>query len=301
MDDDISATFNYINPKYAPANPDTTLFVALGDETAPRDLFVGKEKKVHNARNYNFTLENDGFELLSNVRNPVDRSHYDNKRDRYYLCKGYFGPLAIRLVQERFGVTPFAWHFVPPFIRKSGGDTNDQDHSRASQPHAMVHNDYSQDYHQILQTMGPKEMGTRDMRKARQVADDFHAANRVIVLQFWICAQPEGTCVENDSLAFCHPRSVHVSDLVKRNLATYDGKPTPQAILQAKDSGRHEWFYWPKLKAGEECLCWIGHDTDDPKPCFHSSFHDGKGGTRPRESLECRVILLFDSKVPSRL
>jgi hypothetical protein len=34
-DDDISATFNYIDQKYAPANPDTTMFVPLGDETAP--------------------------------------------------------------------------------------------------------------------------------------------------------------------------------------------------------------------------------------------------------------------------
>jgi hypothetical protein len=151
-------------------------------------LTVGKEKKVHNARKYNFTLENDGFELLSNVRNPVvDRSQYDSQRDLYYICKDYFGPLAVRLVQERFGLTPFAWYFAPPYIRKSGGGTNDQDHSRASYPHAMVHNDYSQDYYQTLQAMGPKDMSLRDMRKARQITDDFHAANRVIVLQFWMC------------------------------------------------------------------------------------------------------------------
>lgn len=112
--------------------------------------------------------------------------------------------------------------------------------------------------------------------------------------------------IENDMLTLCHPRSVHLSDLASRKIRGYNGIPIDFSILHSKESPNHEWFYWPSMETNE-CLVWVGYDSawdDKLTPCFHTSFHDdspNKPSALPRESIECRAVLLLDERVHSRL
>jgi hypothetical protein len=311
----VAGQFNYINPSIAPQSPEEPLKDPLhtGSDT---DLYLCKEKVVKNGRAHAFNLKHDGFELLTNVPPmSLDRNQFTNKRARYHAARDVFGPLANRLVQESLGLySCFAWYVVPPYYRTSSSLPNQAkedkkgsiNHSLGTQPHCFVHNDYGFQYKQYLQNLEPKDI-LKDTAISNKVSKNYRSAGRVIVMQFWFNAQPEGTVIEQDPLAICHPRSVKVNDLVTRPLSKYNGRDVPDkaVILQAKDSKHHEWLYWPKMKSGEECLCWIGYDSawPAPQPCFHSSFRDPTAprNARPRESMECRVVLLLDQIRSSKL
>lgn len=316
-----TGTFNYINPIAAPPSPKECLKIGFGVGTPDLvdELLVGKQKKVRNGRESRFLLQEDGFEMLSNIKRPFQHpSELDNLRARYYKARSLCLPLAVDMAKKRFGADPFYAHFLPPYYRKAPLSTSKgkvgssvvdtREHSSGSTPHAVVHSDFGFGYkEQMLHDADPDTfLNYRDPQKARALHSKFERAGRMVILQFWMSAQTDGTVIENDFLALCHPRSIQTTDLVSRNLPVYNGYKINYSVLHAKDSPSHEWFYWPFMKTNE-CLVWVGYDSawgDQMTPCFHSSFRDENtfpDKHRPRESLECRVMLLFDEKVRSRL
>ncbi|CAB9507566.1 Inherit from ascNOG: Methyltransferase [Seminavis robusta] len=297
------APLNYISPLVQ-----ERILIGLGSSSSARTiqtLLVPKPKKIRNGRASQFHLKEDGFELLQGISRP-DYATLQRPRDRFYATRELVVPLATKLVRDRFGLTPFYAHFTPPYLRRqtAASSLDTRDHSSGATPHAMVHNDYAWDSYQNMKSISDYFGLPRDSPRLGKVVQSFQRAGRVIVLQFWMNAQPEDTVIENDTLALCHPRSIQTPDLVARRVTGYNNSQYEFTILQAKDSPTHEWFYWPAL-GFKECLVWVGYDSawgDDVKPCFHTSFHDStvpKG--RPRESVEARVIVFLDEKLQSRL
>mmetsp|Transcript_20484 Transcript_20484/g.42967 ORF Transcript_20484/g.42967 Transcript_20484/m.42967 type:complete len:327 (+) Transcript_20484:81-1061(+) len=306
-DAEITANINYINPDVAPVRPEIPLPRGLGEEVQnnqKKPYAVSVPQRIRDGRLHGqqkMCLERDGFELLTNVSMPIIRN---NPRKRYYAARSVFGKLAMKLVEERYpGSGAFASHFFPPIYRSA--DTSGQgkglaDHKSSKAPHAMAHNDYGFGYEEYLRR-SPNPMNFRDPKKCREFSNNLAHADRFITLQFWIPYQPHGTVIENDALAMCKTDSIKLSDLVTRPILSYGGEKLDPGytILQAKPSSMHKWYYFPNMISGKEGLVFCGYDSSwkhNLKPCFHSSIHlEEKEGGRPRESLECRVMVFCKS------
>lgn len=218
-----------------------------------------------------------------------------------------FVPLAAKLVEIKFGLAPYYAHFTPPIFRQTGSHDklDTRNHGSGGIPQAMVHHDYDFGSYELMTGTSDIYFTIPNPQKTRRVQQKFQKAGRVMGLQFWMSALPEGNVIENETLALCHPQSIQPSDLVSRRITWYNGYKANFKILHAKDSRSHEWFYRPGL-ATDESLVWVGYDSawgEELKPCFHTSFHDSTLSTngRPRESVECRVVLLLDEKIPCPL
>jgi hypothetical protein len=203
-------------------------------------------------------------------------------------------------------------------VRKADPNTNGvvlPDHNLGTLPHAFVHTDYGRNYLQQIQNESTRSfLGLQDPAKAVKVAQQVQSAGRLIILQFWASAQPENTVIKNEALAICHPDSMDPDkDLIERPLPVYNGYKYPSksksSIWQAKDSPNHDWVYFPNMTRNE-CLVFVGYDSSWEegggdnilRPCLHSSVHIPAVPPtgRPRESIECRVMIMLDPRQPGK-
>ena len=66
----------------------------------------------------------------------------------------------------------------------------------------MFGSDYGFDFFEQVSSSSTnrKYLNIKNTAKANEVAENFQKAGRIVVLQFWMSAQPPGTVIENDAL-----------------------------------------------------------------------------------------------------
>jgi hypothetical protein len=226
---------NYINPIAAPSDPKEFVFVKLGDTSQRiQALLVGRPKKIQNGRCSTFRIKTDGFELLQGIPRP-DYDVLHENHSRYFALRSLMVPLAVKIVHDRFGLKPYSAHFPPPLLRRSNHHNVDtRDHGSGGTPHAMVHNDYSFDTFHRMKNSNYYYNTIASPQNREKIRKQYEMVGRVIVLQFWMSAQPEGTVIENDGLALCHPRSIRTNDMVSRLATSYNGFASEFAIFASQ-------------------------------------------------------------------
>jgi len=287
-DETFEATFNYIEVK---------------DRAV-----MGVKKRLRNGRKQNFRLRGDAVELLSDIYLPVK----DFSVSPLVLRKQIQAQMS-NIAKALTGA--YATAVFLPLVRSETAQGKEKNavedlrkHVNSGRPHDIVHNDYAVGFKRFLQELDASKLryflaaSKQDYPRDEDLIATFGSAKRVVVVQFWASAQPEGTVIEHHPLAVCAPRSVksptHVLPVPLPEYGGVDiGADFHIYLANASHADQHEWFHFPKMTRNE-MLAWIGYDSlEDPLlPPFHSAFEypEGRGGTRPRESIEVRVLCLLD-------
>ena len=193
------AAFNYINLSPAP-----------GKEGG----FASKTISVGNGRRREFKLRGDGVQLLQDVYLPVEDFFMDTIMLRNQL-NDQMSELAKRLTGA------YETFVFPPLVRSEAESSRTKNtvsdlrtHINQTRPHDIVHNDYAVGFMEYLQKLEPERLryylatSKKHYKSNEELASTIQSAKRMVVVQFWASAQPNGTVIEHHPLAICAPRSV---------------------------------------------------------------------------------------------
>jgi hypothetical protein len=143
-----------------------------------------------------------------------------------------------------------------------------------------VHNDYTE-------ASGPRRMSQITLPPP-QGGGGFH---RYAIVNVW---RPIKGPVLDAPLALCDARSVSANDLIASDVhyPTRTGE-----IYLVAHSPSHRWSYFPEMEP-QEALVFKQYDSDTRAARFvpHAAFDhpETPGGANPRESIEARVLVVFD-------
>lgn len=160
-----------------------------------------------------------------------------------------------------------------------------------------VHQDFGltpDDYQEAIEVFtGPAIAG---VWRSRFEQDDVAG---FVSIDFWRTAGMRGP-LQHMPLAFCHPDSVRVEDVVPVGLIDFSpsGRLTNQSGLR-HDPGQR-WYYYPGMTPNEVlAFKQFQFLKDDPEPrvasCFHTAFElpDPPADAEPRQSSEHRVLVFL--------
>ena len=125
--------------------------------------------------------------------------------------------------------------------------------------------------------------------------DDFP---RYACYNLWRCITPPP---QDIPLAFCAANTIDAGDAVEA-LAVLDSPELAPAVMRAlsqayKPNPRHRWYYFPDMTE-DEIVVFKTYDSDRSRASAvaHSAFTAPRipPGTIPRQSVEARVVALFD-------
>lgn len=293
--------FNYLNPRNVDLAGRRIIEVNVPSDV----LYQSHKAKVKSMRGLERfeqgvvkSLDNDsiGFtHFPSNVKN------FEDDKEVIAVYHQEVQRMAMRITGCDFAT-------VNPHIRRDESlDDSDVDvkkHTTAIRAHAVVHNDYHDDFHEFLTSLTPKKL--RYFMNMRGDADILHnrvkKAKRVVVLNFWRSILDEP--LEHCPLAMCARTSTQVSDIIPANLPSYGGAVLPSEggktflIQLAMWNPNHEWFYLPRMTK-DECLIFKTFDSSmkpDFIPPFHSAFFDPltPPNATKRKSVEIRAVCFWD-------
>jgi len=152
------------------------------------------------------------------------------------------------------------------------------------EPVRRVHNDYTHAsaIRRVQQLLGADEAKRRLER-------------RLAIVNVW---RPLFGPVQDVPLAVCDGRSIEERDLIAINLLYRERVGENFSFAH---SLRHRWYYVPEMQANEALLLKC-YDTGDDIGCrftAHSAFDhpEAPPGARPRESIEIRALVFFDTLV----
>ena len=238
-------------------------------------------------------FEDNGFVLLSHdsaVEDwDVDAMAPDNPLSRAYH------PEVAALIQDRLlpGHRLDMWQGPP--LRRGPGTLNPDYAGGIHQDFGLVIDDYQE----ALEAFSSPEIG-----KIFRARYDQEEVIGLVAINFWRTVGMKGP-LRHMPLAFCHPRSIDVADVVPVGLIDFapTGRPTNQTSLRYRAAQR--WFYYPEMTAGD-VLAFKQFQTlkVSPEPrvegCFHSAFElpNTPADAEVRQSCEHRVtVFLLDDPV----
>jgi hypothetical protein len=188
--------------------------------------------RIKNGRQEKFQLFGDGIQLLQQVSLRASKYHNVDPTNLLKELRADVQAMATRLVDAHYAT------MVVPLVR-SQSDVSQQrnavenltTHKNHARPHTVVHNDYTQGFHEFLKSMNPEMLRQFLCVPRTDIPNDgdllhlVHDAKRVVVVQFWKSIQPPDTLVEDFPLALCLPRSIRSSHhLIPAPLPEYGGK-----------------------------------------------------------------------------
>ena len=118
--------------------------------------------------------------------------------------------------------------------------------------------------------------------------------NRFAIVNVW---RPVNASVETTPMAVCDARTLSPGDLVPVKRM---GRDRLGEIQQALPNPQHAWYYFPRMTRNEALLIKT-YDSDPKIPArftLHTAFEDPTSppGAAPRESIETRCFLFFESE-----
>jgi len=201
-----------------------------------------------------------------------------------------YGPEVEALVRTRLlpGRRIDVWQGAP--MRRGPGTRNPE-------YAAGVHQDFGltpDDYQESLEIFTSPEVGR--VWRDRYEQDEVEG---FLTIDFWRPVGMRGP-LRHMPLAFCHPDSVRVEDVVPIGLLEFTptGRPTNQSGLRYDPDQR--WYYYPEMTV-DEVLAFkqfeISKDEATPRmaTCFHSAFElpDSRDDVERRQSSEQRVLVFL--------
>ncbi len=232
---------------------------AVGETDA---LYVPRSVTLHNMREADPSLDNEGFTLVRHrtaVRDFYDDSQVETGRVE-----------AAQIVARATGAAYV--HVFDHTLRRRAPDA-------PRQPSVRVHNDY---------TAASAPRRVRDLFGDQ--ADDL-LSRRVAFINVW---RPIRHPAIDWPLALCDARTVAPGDLVATDIAYKDRVGEIYALTQAP---RQRWSYAPAMQLDETLLIKCYDSAPDvARFTPHTAFDNplAPAGTPPRESIEFRTIAFYD-------
>ena len=266
----------------------------------PQEGAIRHEVKIMEARSMNFTLQTDGFQLLKD--GDMDAAWRNNPKD-VKLLKEFWYPAAEALAKQltsskqvhalnhvyRSSAAPNS-HQVT--IHEGNRDKNKQEAGVVLNGVDGVHADFTPGSRYITQM---EEELQRKYDAEHENTGCSKKRIRVQVLNLWQSISERGP-IQRKPLCLAHPSSVRASEL-RENYKKMNGN-TVYNLARTPES-QHEWWYYSQMALGE-MLVFYGYD--ESMPVLHTAFElrNAPANAPPRESLETRVMCVFEEEVEDR-
>jgi hypothetical protein len=225
---------------------------------------------IRNARQADFSIDQEGFQL---IRFPTDvRDFYDDDE-----IKSLYYPEVIRRLQQLTGATTVI--ISNHLVRNTSRPVHDK--SAVREPSFTVHNDY---------TVISAPQRVRNLLE--QAEAERLLRHRFAAINVW---RPIRGPVKRTPLALCDAQSIQCGDLVATDLILRDRRSETYRLTYNVD---HRWYYFPEMQQ-EEAILIKCYDSDAGRARFtaHAAFDDPN--TPPdapaRESIEVRALLFFET------
>lgn len=265
---------------------------------------------IRNARGRGFTLDEHGFELVEDQRPRVIAATAD--ADDAALISHWY-PECCAIVRELTGATRcyVANHVKRSSAHRGGHElvlTDAMKRGEQARPKNQqlsgideVHADFTRDSAFIariqqeggLQQQHEEEGEKNPAASSRSRSSSGSRSRHVRVVNVWQSISDRGP-VRVKPLALCDPASVNLRRDGRRRHCAANGNTVWNL---ARHDPAQRWWYYDAMARGE-LLVFFGYHPD--QPVFHSAFESGAppgGGAPPpppRESLETRVVCVFD-------
>eukprot|EP00756_Hemistasia_phaeocysticola_P066557 Hpha_TRINITY_DN9319_c0_g1::TRINITY_DN9319_c0_g1_i1::g.26022::m.26022 len=275
---------------------------------------VGVPVVIRNARLYNPTMDQEGYQLVRQPSPAVDFFNHDQVLREFY-------PLACELVKRHTGASQvFAFDHN---LRSAQGCRSRKQTTggvTVQPPAHVVHGDYTLTSapERLRQLSGPPGqndtmkplLGDKPLIDPDLAERALSPGGRYAFINVWRSTRPEP--VETYPLAMADARSFAPGDLVVFEIRYADR--IGENYFAANSDG-HSWGYFPKMTKDEAVLLkvWdstgglaVGGEAGDPSKgtfSLHSAFDDPSAGpdAPDRESIEVRTVAIFDTPSRARL
>jgi hypothetical protein len=218
------------------------------------------------------TLDVQGFALVYAPTAVTDFYDEPQLRETYY-------PEAEDLVKQATGASRVV--VFDHTVRRREQGVEDRTQGAPRQPATRIHGDYTE-------VSGPQRV--RDLMGAE--AGDL-LGRRFAIVNVW---RPIRGPLNDAPLAVCDAASVADGDLVPQDLIYRDRKGEVYGLTY---NPAHRWYYAPAMEADEALLLKCYDSLKDGRARFmpHTAFTDpsAPANTIPRESIELRTLVFFDS------
>jgi hypothetical protein len=218
------------------------------------------------------TLDVQGFALVYSPTAVTDFYDEPQLRETYY-------PEAEDLVKQATGASRVV--VFDHTVRRREQGVEDRTQGAPRQPATRIHGDYTE-------LSGPQRV--RDLMGAE--AGDL-LRRRFAIVNVW---RPIRGPLNDAPLAVCDAASVADGDLVPQDLIYRDRKGEVYGLTY---NPAHRWYYAPAMEADEALLLKCYDSLKDGRARFmpHTAFTDpsAPANTIPRESIELRTLVFFDS------
>jgi hypothetical protein len=218
------------------------------------------------------TLDVQGFALVYAPTAVTDFYDEPQLRETYY-------PEAEDLVKQATGASRVV--VFDHTVRRREQGVEDRTQGAPRQPATRIHGDYTE-------LSGPQRV--RDLMGAE--AGDL-LGRRFAIVNVW---RPIRGPLNDAPLAVCDAASVADGDLVPQDLIYRDRKGEVYGLTY---NPAHRWYYAPAMEADEALLLKCYDSLKDGRARFmpHTAFTDpsAPANTIPRESIELRTLVFFDS------
>jgi hypothetical protein len=217
-----------------------------------------------------FSLDREGFQLLTAPSSVHDFGHEDAIRNRYYAE-------TVALLEAVTGAARIV--VFDHTIRRRVPGATDRAVGVPRQPVPRIHNDYTV-------KSGPQRVRDLLGTDAAELLQ-----RRFAVINVW---RPIRGPVQDAPLAVCDARSVAARDLVATDLVYPD---RVGEIYYVSFNPSHRWFYAPAMRTDEVLLIKCYDSEEDGRARFvpHTAFVDPNtpADAPPRESIELRTLAFF--------
>jgi hypothetical protein len=218
------------------------------------------------------TLDVQGFALVYSPTAVTDFYDEPQLRETYY-------PEAEDLVKQATGASRVV--VFDHTVRRREQGVEDRTQGAPRQPATRIHGDYTE-------VSGPQRV--RDLMGDE--AGDL-LGRRFAIVNVW---RPIRGPLNDAPLAVCDAASVADGDLVPQDLIYRDRKGEVYGLTY---NPAHRWYYAPAMEADEALLLKCYDSLKDGRARFmpHTAFTDpsAPANTIPRESIELRTLVFFDS------
>ncbi|MEO8184479.1 MAG: CmcJ/NvfI family oxidoreductase [Deltaproteobacteria bacterium] len=235
--------------------------------------YQAHQMEILDARKSSAELDVQGFVLCSHDTALVDAYDDAEVRSIYY-------PEMERLVRQMTGAREVLVfdHNLRSDVRARAGQAG------VYEPVRRVHNDYTHvsALRRVEQLLGAEAAKRRLER-------------RLAIVNVW---RPLFGPVQDTPLAICDGRSIEERDLIAIDLLYRDRVGENFSFAH---NPQHRWYYVPQMQANEALLLKCYDTAGDGRCPFtaHSAFDHPHAppGARPRESIEIRTLVFFDTPV----
>jgi hypothetical protein len=266
----VEAALGYLEP----ANEKPRSFEFEPPPGVPRTTAVYRDRRV-TIRDLRpvaaaFSLDREGFELVSAASSVKDLYDEEAIRTRYYAE-------TVSLLRDLTGASRVV--VFDHTIRRRIPGASDRATGIPRQPVPRVHNDYT------------LKSGPQRVRELLGDEADELLRRRFSVVNVW---RPIRGPIQDAPLAVADAQSVDDGDLVATDIIYPDRSGE---IYYVKFNPAHRWFYASAMRQDEVMLIKCFESADDGRARFvpHSAFVDptAPADAPPRESIELRTLLFY--------